>query len=182
MTEITAPQQEPENPLAGWQPRERKRRLQDRWALWLVFFAGLSMLCLVVPAALVLFRNEENGAEWEGVADEFMCAMRDGKVAEAFAMFASGPEKWATVPELQDAVTSNKYVLFDGYEGLEMTSWNQHIGTDGNFVTIEGNTFYGGSYEGTFTFVLVKQRESWRVYSFYVWVPWDKMDAFEGAQ
>lgn len=182
MTEFTAPQTEPETPLVGWQPRERPRRLRDRWALWFVLLAGLAILFVVIPASLVLVHGEENRAEWEGVADEFMCAMRDGNVALALTMFASGPDKWAVVPELEDMLASNKYVLFDGYDALEMTSWNQRIGTGGNFVTVEGTVYYEGSYEGTFTFVLMKQRESWMIDSFYVWVPWDKMDAFEGAR
>jgi hypothetical protein len=182
MAEITTPQDVPQYPPAVWKPREWRRRMRDHWALWLVLIAGLATLCMVIPAVLVLVHGKESGGEWEGVADAFMCAMRDGEVDQGFAMWATGPETRAIRPQLQDMVTSSQYVLFDGYERLEMTSWNRTIGTGGNFVTLEGVVDYADDSEGTFTFILVRENESWKVYSFYVTVPWEKIDAFTNAK
>jgi hypothetical protein len=182
MAEITAPQDVPDNTLVGWQPRERPRRLRDRWPLLLVLFAGLSMLCVGIPAALLLFYGDDNRAEWESAAHEFMCAMRDGEVENAFAMFAAGPEIGTVRSQLQYMTTSDQFVLFDGYQRLEMTTWNHRLGTGGDTVTLEGVVEYADGFEGTFNALLVRENSSWKVGSFYVWVPWEKIDAFDGAR
>jgi hypothetical protein len=139
------------------------------------------VLLLFVSSPLLTGRiaryGQERREEWEGIADRFMRAMRDGEQARAYAMFAAEAREETPPAQLREMSTGIQSALFDGYRRLEMTSWHLSKATEGTILTTAGNVKYANGYEGTFTFVYIREHGAWKVYSFDVRVPMEKIEA-----
>ena len=169
----------PEQSMSDVSPQRATIR-SKRWSFGWKFglFAVLPVVCLCSLFTKVATDGVTNNADWENTADQFMRAMRDGDVERAYAMSHPEAEEAPALRELQELATGSKFVLFDGYRQLELESWEITRNFDGTFATAEGSVIYSGGYTGRWTFTFIREEEEWKVYHFYVWVPWDKMDAF----
>ncbi|MDX1663354.1 MAG: hypothetical protein R3272_06140 [Candidatus Promineifilaceae bacterium] len=177
---------DPEQPVAEATPpratAERRRRSPGRK---LLLFAILPLVCLcsffTFRTLGFYFRIAAEGVagneEWERKADQLMHAMREGEIERAYSMFAPAAQEEITLAELEELATSSQLVLFDGYRELELESWEITRNGEGTFATAEGSVIYSGGYTGRWTFTFI-QDEEWKIYNFYVWIPSDKMDAF----
>jgi hypothetical protein len=161
-----------------------RRRRSPRWKL--VPFAIVPVVCLCSLVLLLILGFFSKGivegvaanATWENTADQFMQAMRDREIERAYAMFGRAGKEEFNLQELQELTTGSRFVLFQGYRELDLESWEITRNLEGTFATAEGSATYSGGYTGRWTFTFVQEEEEWRVYSIYVWVPWDKIDAF----
>jgi hypothetical protein len=137
-------------------------------------------LCLVLGGAsfVSVFREK---APVEEVIDAFMQAMVESDTEKAFTLFSSRAQRQMETNDLQDMLSGNNFVLFEGYQRIEIGNLNvsKAINTNqdmpqGTVVNVDGTVHYDNGFTGRFDAVLEKENGFWRLHAINITVPPDK--------
>lgn len=138
-------------------------------------------LCLVTGGASFIKVFQERRPV-EEVIDTFMQTMVARNTEKAFTLFSTRAQRQMEMSDLEDMSQGNNYVLFDGYESIEIGNFNisKAFNTDqnlpqGTVAKVDGTIYYDGGYTGSFQAVLEKENGVWRIYNIHITVPPNKL-------
>lgn len=153
----------------------------------LIIGGMLLLLCLCIGVCIAaggvgLFRVYQERAPIESVIDAFMRAMVEKDTDKAFALFSTRVQRQISMSDIEEMLEGNNYVLFEGYQSLEIQNINisKAVNTNqdlpqGTVATVDGIIFYDGDFAGTFDAVLEKEGAIWRLHRVNVIVPPNKI-------
>lgn len=159
---------------------------KSRRTLWLVLGGVVIGAILVLAACGILGFNAVRQlgtaqTQIEQVLDEFMRDMESRDFEAAYALFSARSRRQAPITDIQKMGDGNNYVLFEGYEGLDVQNINVSatVQTDpnlpqGTVARVSGTTRYGSEFQGTFNGILEQEQGNWRIYNINLTVPPDK--------
>jgi len=173
-------------------PFEKKKTPNRTWILWSVIILLVFCLCCVIGGSLA-FSALQKAAEEQPyvleVLDEFMRKMEAEDLDGAYEMFSSRAQNQFKLEDLENFTDDANVVLFDGYQDIEVRNINfkSAFNTDpnlpqGEIVEFEGLVTYENYFTGTFTAVLEKEDDVWRIHTFNVIVSPDKVKDFYEKQ
>jgi hypothetical protein len=155
---------------------------KSRKRLWaVVAVIGLSLgLCLALSvAALGKVR-----VEWAPVAsalDTFMKEMEAKDVESAYALLSPRSQRQSPMTSLEALTQGNSYVLFEGYESLDVQNLNLTATANadpdapqGTVAEVTATVTYAGGFTGELSAVLEKVDGAWRLFGVSVTVPPNK--------
>jgi hypothetical protein len=155
--------------------------------LFLIIGGVLLLFCVCAGACLAVggagaFQVYKEKAPVGRVLDSFMRAMVDKDADKALSLFSSRAQKQMSKSDLEKMWEGNNYVLFEGYQSLEIGNLNisKDFNTNqnlpqGTVAKVDGTVSYQGSFTGHFDAVLEKEGDTWRLFHINVVVPPDKV-------
>ena len=160
--------------------RNPNRNLLIVGGLVLFICIGICM-CLALGGNFINnFTNEQESIGT--VIDDFMKLMVERDTETAYSLFSRRVQKQIEISELEKMIQGKNYVLFEGYQSVEITNINLStaVNTDqnlpqGRVATVTGIVHYSGNISGKFDAVLEKEGETWRLHNIYITVPPDKI-------
>ena len=163
------------------EPSKKPRYSGKPWTavrIVLVAFFGL----LGIIAVIGFLRIPQEMPAVEAVLDEFMNAMEVRDTAAAKALFVARYGVLINESDLEALNDSHDNALFEGYESLEIGEMSLQTGAasdpslpQGTMSEVHAMIVYEGGYEGTIEALLEKHDNQWRIFSFNVWVPEEKL-------
>ena len=154
------------------------RKKSRAWVIIVVVVAAACLLCAVVgglvfgKSIITSITEKDDIAQ---VCDRFMHAMLDRDVDSAYALFSTRARRQVPITELQALVQDNLYLLFAGYEGLEITDIRVSDRVDANpdvpqgwVAEVDGVIHYDSGPDSTFNAVLEKENDAWMLAGFYI--------------
>jgi hypothetical protein len=164
-------------------PSEARRR-QKRWLLGL----GIATLLIVVGCGgvgLLFSQSIQSGTtafgqqdEWIAVTDAFMSAMASEDLDKARALCSTQLLDELPVSEMESLLTSSMFALFDGYQAIEISSWEITFNPDGKFVELRAAVTYEKGFDGHLDAVLKEEGQEWKLVSFYINIPPEKIKEY----
>lgn len=149
-----------------------------------VIVAGLC-LCSVACLAMLgisLFRVNAERQPVSQLLDAYMRYMSNKDVEAAYALFSPRAQRQMSYSELEKMLEGNNYILFEGYQSLEVSelrveavAHNNPDAPQGIVATAKGVITFEGGIQGTFNGVLEKVGDTWMLDDVYVTVPPDKL-------
>ena len=123
----------------------------------------------------------ESREEWLSLIDNFMQAMVRNDVDSAYDLFSSEARQEFPKSDLSAMTNGALYTLFDGYESLELESWEINYDLSaGKFVELVYKVQYQDEYEGSLYAVLQDDDGIWKLYWIDLTVPPEKIDDYVG--
>jgi hypothetical protein len=150
--------------------------------LGILFVCGFCLFSIVVSGFLsfmtTAFDSQEN---WLAISDAFMQAMVRKDADGAYALFSNEAKHDFQQSDLVRMTEGSFYVLFDGYDSLELESWEMNYNFPaGKFVELVYKIRYQDKYYGILQAVLKEDSDGWKLVWFEVTVPPDKLDDYVG--
>ena len=116
------------------------------------------------------------------VIDEFMREMEKENAVAAYALFSTRAQRQVPLSGIEELLEGSNYALFEGYDSVMVTdvTINAEFNTDldlpqGAVAEVSGPVTYQGGITGSFTAVLEKEGDEWRLHFINVTVPPDKI-------
>ena len=138
-------------------------------------------LCLVLGGATVITVYKEKAPIGE-VIDKFMQAMVERDTKNALTLFSTRAQRQIKASNLETMLEGSNYVLFDGYQRIEIGNLNvsKAFNTNqdlpqGTVAKVNGTVYYDGGFTGRFDAILEKEAEAWRLHSINITVPPNKL-------
>jgi hypothetical protein len=145
---------------------------------------GISGLCVGISGAsfgALVVKTYTEGPMVESVIDEYMGLMAGKDASQAYRLLSTRAKRNVSLADNEKLVEGNNYTLFDGYQGVTITSFTLNATVDsdpdmpqGQVAEVEGEIYYSDGYTGTFTAVLEKDGDEWRLFSINISVPPDR--------
>jgi hypothetical protein len=142
-------------------------------------------ICIVLCVALggtSLLKIYQEREPVSKVIDSFMQAMVQKDTQKAFELFSTRAQKQIKMGDLNKLLEGNNYVLFDGYQRIEIGNLNisKAFNTNenlpqGTVAKVNGTIFYTGGFTGRFDAVLEKEGDTWHLFNINVTVPPNKL-------
>lgn len=153
---------------------------QRRRSALLIAGAVLVSVCgIVVWRGMATVANETPLVEQ--VIDEFMTIMEAKDAAAAYALFSTRAQHKLSLADGEKLLEGNNYALFEGYRSVAIDQINiiasftpDPNAPQGTVAEVAGTVTYTGGATGTFTAVLEKENDKWRLFAISVSVPPDK--------
>lgn len=159
--------------------------------LWLIGASlGAGVVCVgmvicVVAIAVFFSGFASEQKQVAEVVDQLMLAMTRRDVGGAMALFLEHPQKAKIRASLEDLLTGANFVIFDGYQTIEvldctigLQSASSPDEPQGLVANVNGAVTYADGYMGDFEAVLVKENGEWKMYAINVNVSPDKLEAY----
>ncbi len=181
--EIDTPPEEqiPDSPLEAVPPKRRPVKT-------ILIVAGAIFISLILCCGILTLpslRGVRDQDEIIGVIDTFMEAMADQDVERAYALNAEVVQEQLPISKLEELVEGSNYVLFDGYQSIEVTQFNPRnsVNTNPNApkglnAKVSGKVNYSGGYTGTFNATVILEENEWKLYGINVIAPPDKFEDY----
>jgi hypothetical protein len=154
--------------------------------LWIILGIAFSFTCLcsILCTALVAtgaYRVIIERTPITTVLDTFMTYMLVKEPENAYALFSPRAQRQVSLADLEDMITGNNYVLFDGYQSLSIDHFTMSATANtnpdlpqGTTANVNGTVTYKGGFTGQLIAVLEKVDGSWRLHKIHVTVSPDK--------
>lgn len=148
--------------------------------------ASVVLLCAcfwacALAAGIGLIRAVAAMPEIGDVLDQYMAAMRDERVADAYSLITAGAQQVETLEEFAARREGNAMPPLAGYRSLELTGFNAIYGSSpyeaagagrtGPEMTVTGSVFYEGGYAGGLQAVMLQENGTWRIADIGINVP-----------
>ncbi len=170
-------------PLSNSPPPEPKRNY-NKLALILggLLLVGFCLFSIIVSGIMAIMSvPSESQEEWLSLIDNFMQAMVRNDVDSAYDLFSSEAQQEFPQSDLSAMTNGALYTLFDGYESLELESWEINYDLSaGKFVELVYKVQYQDEYEGGLHAVLQDDDGIWKLYWIDLTVPPEKIDDYVG--
>lgn len=123
--------------------------------------------------------------EAQAILNAFMTLMAKKDAQNAFSLFSKGSKRYVTLADIKDLLKDETFVLFDGYEELDVETiygppvfFSDPSFPQGNTATVYGSVFYEGDYTGSLTAIFIREGDEWRLIGVYVKVSPDKIKSY----
>lgn len=150
---------------------------------WLRIILGAAIIFVVCACVgVVIFGKilQERGPV-ESVLDAFMKYMATKDHDRAYALLSPRAQKQYPLSSLQGLTEGNNYVLYEGYKSLSIASINISLKIEpdenqpqGTVAEVSGTVTYEDDIQGTYSAVLEKIADIWKIYGIFVTVPPEK--------
>jgi hypothetical protein len=144
--------------------------------------AGISLLSVIGKTAVGF---SDNQADVQEVIDNFMKLMTDKNVDKAFDLFSSRAQKKMSISDLEKLIDGSNFALLEGYERLEITTFNLRKAINSNpdlpqgtVAEVQGVVYYEGGLTGNIEAVLEKENDKWRLHFINITVPPEKFEQY----
>ncbi len=175
----------PSSSLQNPQPKGPKRNCRTLAIILGILFVGGFCLFSVVVSGFVSFMTTASDSQenWLAINDTFMQAMVKKDVDGAYALFSNEAKRDFQRSELGSLTNGSLYALFDGYDSLELESWEINYNFPaGKFVDLVYRIHYQDEYEGSLRAVLESGGGGWELYWMDVTIPPEKLDDYVGLE
>ncbi|MFT3890296.1 MAG: nuclear transport factor 2 family protein [Anaerolineales bacterium] len=170
----------PATPVSTDNKRSNRNQLLIIAGLVLVVCLGVCVCVALGGGALGSVFKEQ--APVKAVIDDFMKAMLQKDTEKAYSLFSARVRRQIDISELEKMIKGNNYILFEGYQSIEINNFkvstsvntNQNL-PQGKVATVNGIVYYSGDIAGKFDAVLEKEGDTWRIHNINVTVPPDKL-------
>jgi hypothetical protein len=155
---------------------------------WFLIIGGiLFLICICISICVALggigaFQVGQEKEPIEDVLNSFMFAMVEKDLDTAFTLFSTRAQRQMSENDLEVLIEGNNYVLFEGYQSIEIQNLsiskslqtNQDL-PQGNVATISGIVYYEDGFTGKFSATLEKENGiTWRLHRIDIVVSPDK--------
>ncbi|KAA3646639.1 MAG: hypothetical protein DWQ07_10550 [Chloroflexi bacterium] len=143
------------------------------------------MLCGVFLLGSGIFRVGQEREPVMQVLDKFMVLMEAKDIDAAYDLFSTRAQGNFPFAELENMGTDANVVLFDGYQSLEILSFNiiQSANTNkalpqGTVANVNGIVTYANGIQGSITATLEKEDNVWRLHAINITAPPEKFEDY----
>lgn len=172
--------QSPEAPATPLIKKSNRNRFLIIGGMLLVICV-CAVIC-IAAGGVGLFQINKEKAPLESVLDSFMLAMVARDTDKAFDLFSIRAQRQLSIDDMNEMLEGNNSVLFEGYQSLELqnikiskaVNTNQNL-PQGTVANVNGIIYYDSDFTGTFTAVLEKEGDNWRLHNINVTVPPNKI-------
>jgi hypothetical protein len=155
--------------------------------LFLIIGGALLVICICTTLCIAVggtgfLKIAQEREPVKEVIDSFMRAMVQKDTKKALELFSVRAQKKIKIDDLEKMLDGNNYVLFEGYQSLEIQNLNisQAFNTNqdlpqGTVAKVNGTISFDGGFTGNFNAVLEKEGETWQLHQINITVPPDKL-------
>jgi hypothetical protein len=170
-----------QQPLPEPQPQKSRKKL---WII-LGIILGVLGLCSIICLIAVVFGIGNvmvEKAPVEAILDSYMKYMtvKDGE--KAYELFSPRVQRQFPIAKQQELLVGNNYAIFEGYQSLAIQNLNisavsnsDSNAAQGTVAKVTGVIQYEGNIQGTFSSVLEKVDDHWKIHSINVTAPVSKI-------
>jgi hypothetical protein len=79
---------------------------------------------------------------------------------------------------MESLLDSAMFALFDGYQDIDISSWEITFNLDGKSVELSAAVSYEKGYDGHKDAVLTEEGQEWKLVSFYINIPPEKIEGY----
>lgn len=182
LNETPQPQMPDTTPYDAAPPAPKPKR---RWWLWAVIGAwllGMLACGLCVMASLPAMQAGMESDEMVTTLNAFFEALDQQDLAEAASLVSTRGAKFITEEALSEMIEGANYSIFEDFESVTINNMMVRTGVNTNpnmpngvYSQISGSVDYTGGYTGSFSAVLERENDEWRVFSFNMTAPPEKI-------
>lgn len=183
------PNDQPETFLPGPSLQSPMKKPKDNFGWIALIISGLLVggFCLfsIILGGLLAIGSAGTGSqeEWLVINDTFMKAIAGKDFDGAYGVYSGEAKKDFQRSDLASLANGTFYALFDGYESLELESWEiNYIFPAGRFAELFYRIQYSNGYEGNLYAVLQEEGGHWKLYWIEVNIPPEKIDDYVGIE
>lgn len=171
------------SPLSSPSPtKPHRKRFLLIGGLVLGLFSVLCLVICVLTLGTGLLKSATERPKVQQVIDAYMKAMAAQDAARAYALFSTRAQRSTSQADVEKGLAGNNYLVFDGYQGVTITSFNVSVGVNtnpnlpqGTIAKVAGTVSYVNGITGSFTAVLEQEGTEWLLDGINVTVPPDKI-------